>query len=74
MSIPGILVAQELDPHVVTRDYPAMTFLTVFLAAAIYSSRWRSKAKAGHAYLGRIVGVLLVLFYALYYYWLHTTL
>jgi cation:H+ antiporter len=74
MSIPGILVAQELDPHVVTRDYPAMTLLTVFLAAAIYSSRWRSKAKAGHAYLGRIVGVLLVLFYALYYYWLHTTL
>ena len=51
-----------------------MTALTVFLAAAIYLSRWRDKAQAHHAYLGRIVGVLLVSFYALYYYWLHTTI
>jgi cation:H+ antiporter len=74
MSIPGIITVQQLDPQVVTRDYPAMTFLTLFLAAAIYSSRWRSKSRQDHAYLGRIVGVLLVSFYALYYYWLHTTL
>ncbi len=74
MSIPGIITVQQLDPQVVTRDYPAMTFLTLFLAAAIYSSRWRSKSRHDHAYLGRIVGVLLVSFYALYYYWLHTTL
>ena len=67
-------MAQDLDSHVLTRDYPAMTLLTIFLAAAIYSSRWRSKSKMGHAYLGRIVGVLLVLFYALYYYWLHATI
>ena len=74
MSIPGIVSLQELDRHVLTRDYPAMVFLTIFLAGAIYTSRWRSKSKADHAYLGRIVGVLLVTFYALYYYWLHTTL
>ena len=74
MSIPGIITVQELDPYVLIRDYPAMTFLTLFLAAAIYSSRWRTKSQADHAYLGRIVGVLLVSFYALYYYWLHTTL
>ena len=74
MSIPGIVTLQELDRHVLTRDYPAMTFLTIFLAAAIYIGRLRSKSKSGHAYLGRIVGVLLVSFYALYYYWLHTTL
>ena len=74
MSIPGIITVQQLDPQVVTRDYPAMTFLTLFLAAAIYSSRWRSKSRQDHAYLGRIVGVLLVSFYALYYYWLHSTL
>ena len=74
MSIPGIISVQQLDRHVVTRDYPAMTFLTLFIAAAIYASRWRSKSRQDHAYLGRIVGVLLVSFYALYYYWLHTTL
>jgi cation:H+ antiporter len=74
MSIPGIISVQQLDRHVVTRDYPAMTFLTLFIAAAIYTSRWRSKSQQDHAYLGRIVGVLLVSFYALYYYWLHTTL
>ena len=74
MSIPGIISVQQLDRHVVTRDYPAMTFLTLFIAAAIYTSRWRSKSRQDHAYLGRIVGVLLVSFYALYYYWLHTTL
>jgi cation:H+ antiporter len=74
MSIPGIVTLQELDRHVLSRDYPAMTFLTVFLAAAIYIGRWRSKSTSGHAYVGRIVGVLLVSFYALYYYWLHTTL
>lgn len=74
MSIPGIISLQELDRHVLTRDYPAMVFLTIFLAGAIYASRWRSKSKADHAYLGRIVGVLLVTFYALYYYWLHSTL
>ena len=74
MSIPGVITLQLLDHHVITRDYPAMTFLTVFLAASIYTSRWRSKSHTDHAYLGRIVGVLLVSFYALYYYWLHTTL
>ena len=74
MSIPGVIATQVLDPHVLTRDYLTMTALTVFMAAAIYMSRWRDKARAHHAYLGRIVGVLLVSFYALYYYWLHTTI
>lgn len=74
MSIPGVITSQVLEPPVAARDYPAMTFLTVFLACAIYLSRKRSKSPAGHAYLGRIVGVLLVSFYALYYYWLHTTI
>ena len=74
MSIPGIVAAEVLEPAVITRDYPVMTFLTVFLAMAILISRKRSKATAGHAYLGRIVGALLVIFYALYYYWLHTSI
>jgi len=74
MSIPGIITGQALEAGVVVRDYPAMTFATVFLAAAIYFSRKRNKSPADHSYLGRIVGVLLVSFYALYYYWLHTTI
>ena len=51
-----------------------MTFLTVFLVVAILVSRKRSKARPGHSYLGRILGTLLVSFYGLYYYLLHSTL
>ena len=51
-----------------------MAIFTVMLAAAIFFSRRRDKSRANHSYFGRIVGVLLVSFYALYYYWLHTTL
>jgi len=74
MAIPGIVATEILEPAVVTRDYPVMTSLTVFLAAAIYIGRLRTKSHSSHAYLGRIVGVLLVSFYALYYYWLHTSI
>ncbi len=74
MAIPGIVGSESLEPSVVTRDYPAMTFLTVFLAIAIYVSRRRSRSKQGHSYVGRIVGTLLVSFYGLYYYWLYSTL
>jgi cation:H+ antiporter len=51
-----------------------MTFLTLFLIVAIYVSRKRSKSSPGHAYLGRILGTILVSFYALYYYLLYITL
>lgn len=74
MAIPGIVGSENLEPAVITRDYPAMTFLTVFLAIAIWVSRRRSRSKQGHSYVGRIVGTLLVSFYALYYYWLYSTL
>lgn len=74
MAIPGIVGSENLEPAVITRDYPAMTFLTVFLAIAIWVSRRRSRSKQGHSYVGRSVGTLLVSFYALYYYWLYSTL
>ena len=74
MSIPGIIGSQQLQPAVVSRDYPVMTFMTVLLAVAIYVSRKRVKSTAGHSYLGRIVGTVLVSFYALYYYWLHVSI
>jgi cation:H+ antiporter len=74
MSIPGLIDPQILDPEVTSRDYAAMTFLTLFLAAAIFISRRRKASANGRSYVGRTVGVLLVSFYALYYYLLHSTL
>ncbi|MFK7977605.1 MAG: calcium/sodium antiporter [Halioglobus sp.] len=74
MSIPGVVSTQILDENVLSRDYFTMSWLTLFLAIAIYISRKRSKAKPGHAYLGRILGGLLLSFYALYYYFLHVSL
>lgn len=70
MSIPGIVGGEALEHAVVTRDYPTMTLLTLFLALAILVSRRRSASANGGAYVGRTVGILLVSFYALYYYWL----
>ena len=74
MAIPGIVSVQTLDADIATRDYPAMAIFTVMLAGAIFLSRRRDKSKVNHSYLGRFVGTLLVSFYALYYYWLHTTI
>jgi len=74
MSIPGIVKTEHLASAVLTRDYPVMTFMTVLLALAIYVSRKRVKSTAGHSYLGRIVGTVLVSFYALYYYWLYVSI
>ncbi|RLQ21909.1 calcium/sodium antiporter [Seongchinamella sediminis] len=74
MAIPGIVGPESLEHAVITRDYPTMTFLTVFLALAIFISRKRSASTQGHSYVGRTVGMLLVSFYAGYYYWLYLSL
>lgn len=74
MAIPGIVANETLDPEAISRDYLTMTLLTVFLAFAIFVSRKRSKSSPGHAYLGRSLGTLLVSFYGLYYYLLHSTM
>ena len=74
MAIPGVVATQILEPAAISRDYLMMTLLTVFLALAIFVSRKGSKASAGHAYLGRIVGTMLVSFYVLYYCLLYSTM
>jgi len=74
MSIPGIVTSEQLEPAVLSRDYPIMAFMTVVLTVSIYVGRKRIKSIAGHSYLGRTVGTLLVSLYALYYYWLHATI
>lgn len=73
MAIPGIVTTQAISVDVLHRDYPIMTAMTFFLAAAIFVSRKRSKSAEGHSYLGRIIGALLLSFYGLYYYWLYLT-
>ena len=74
MAIPGVVETQVLESEVISRDYFAMAFLTAFLAVAVFVSRKRSKARPGHSYLGRILGSLLVSFYAMYYYLLYSTM
>jgi len=74
MAIPGLFKTMVLTPHVLDRDYAAMTLATLMLAAAIYIGRSRKAAPAGHSYVGRSMGVLLVSFYCLYYYWLYVTI
>ncbi|MEM6580305.1 MAG: calcium/sodium antiporter [Pseudomonadota bacterium] len=71
MAIPGIVQSQTLASEVIDLHYPIMAVLTVILAAAIYIGGKRKKAEAGYSYLGRSVGWLLVLIYALYYYLLY---
>ncbi len=74
MAIPGLLSPMDLSPQVLERDYAAMTIATVILAMAIYFGRMRRAAPPGHSYVGRSVGALLLLFYALYYYLLYVTI
>ena len=73
MAIPGLLGPMAISPMVVQRDYAAMTIATVLLALAIYFGRLRRAAPPGHSYVGRSVGLLLLIFYALYYYLLYLT-
>jgi cation:H+ antiporter len=73
MAIPGIVGGQVLDPEAISRDYASMAALTFFLALAIFVSAKRSKSVPKHAYIGRIMGTVLVSSYALYYYFLLST-
>ena len=73
MAIPGIVGGQVLDPEAISRDYASMAALTFFLALAIFVSAKRGKSAPKRAYIGRIMGTVLVSSYALYYYFLLST-
>ena len=73
MAIPGIVGGQVLDPEAISRDYASMAALTFFLALAIFVSAKRGKSMPKRAYIGRIMGTVLVSSYALYYYFLLST-
>ena len=75
MSLPGLFQTQILDPLVLTRDYAAMTGITLLLVFGLYGSllrRTSPDSDNGHQ-IGRLMGILLLAIYALYYYWLFMT-
>ena len=74
MSIPGLIYPLDLSPAVLERDYATMTIFTVLLGMAIYFGRLREGARAGHSYVGRSVGTLLLTLYGLYYYLLYISI
>ena len=69
-SVAVLIVPLELDPMVLTRDYAAMTLLTLVLAVIIAFSRAFGKEKGDRARIGRRAGFTLLFFYASYYYFL----
>jgi cation:H+ antiporter len=74
MPIPGLFRTEQLASTVLYRDYAAMAGATLFLALAMYAGRLRRAAPAGHSYLGRSVGAVLISFYCLYYYLLYLSI
>ena len=76
MSLPGLFDTQVLDPEVLLRDYAAMLGITLLLAGGLYAPTVRRLALGGppsEHQIGRAMGVLFLLLYALYYYWLYNT-
>jgi cation:H+ antiporter len=75
MSLPGIFSTQVLEAEVLSRDYASMTGITLILAAGLYGSLLRpATANASHQHqIGRVMGVVLLSVYCLYYYWLFQT-
>lgn len=71
MAMPALISPSRLEPVVFSRDYVAMTAITLLLAAIllIHTALNKKKSADKHcARLGRIEGVLLLSAYATYYY------
>jgi cation:H+ antiporter len=73
MAMPGLLAPEVLPENFLARDYAAMCIATRLHAAVVYIGSRHPKAPPRHAYLGRGVGALFCLGYALYYYQLFLT-
>ncbi len=76
MPLPALVAELPLQAAVFSRDYLSMLAITLLLAAMLYGHRlWGRLAhdqqqSYRHNHLGRIGGVLLLLAYGAYYYWL----
>lgn len=68
LSAPALIAAPMLDTPVFTRDYAAMTFITLLLTIMIYTA---IKRHGDAAKLGRKSALILLLVYGLYYYQLY---
>lgn len=73
MAMPGLLAPEQLPANFLFRDYGAMCAATLMMAAAVYGGKLHPKALKLQSYMGRRVGALFCLCYALYYYWLFAT-
>lgn len=74
MSLPGLFETQVLAREVLLRDYAAMLGITLLLAGGLYASNLRrADSEGGEHRIGRVMGVLFLSVYALYYYWLYHT-
>jgi cation:H+ antiporter len=76
MAMPALISQPELNPEVFSRDYAAMTAITLFLALLLFGHIIWSKLVNGsntvpkHRHIGRLEGALLLFAYAAYYYYL----
>lgn len=68
LSAPALIAAPVLEKPVFTRDYAAMTFITLLLTIMIYTA---IKRHGDAAKLGRKSALILLLVYSLYYYQLY---
>ena len=68
MAMPGLLSPEVLPDNFLLRDYGAMCAATLMLAGIVYLGHLHPLSRGGAAYLGRRVGALLCVSYALYYY------
>ncbi len=76
MSLPGLFETQSLGQEVLLRDYASMLGITLLLAGGLYATTIRSAVAGGaprEHQIGRGMGVLFLVLYALYYYWLYNT-
>ena len=69
-SVAAIIEPLDLDPAVLTRDYTAMTLITLVLAIIIMASWWRMARHGRPARVGRRAGLVLLFCYLTYYYFL----
>ncbi len=76
MSLPGLFETQSLGQEVLLRDYASMLGITLLLAGGLYATTVKSAVTGGpprEHQIGRAMGVLFLVLYALYYYWLYNT-
>lgn len=71
MSVPALIDTLDMERAVFVRDYLSMAGITLFLALSIAMTFWVRRAKPPG--IGKTVGILLLICYMAYYYFLFAT-